>query len=398
MLTMSFYSLQHNPNTTVQPRFSGGVMDAMANVIGKVDNSHILQLVTTDFLGMGAPRTGIELVKRGSDAGRETFIRETLGLIGNLFFVGWFNYLMVKGLGKLVKTYNPKQLPLEHWINAEAAHTLGTMYGNILNQPNVSLEDARKQLIKQTLASLEATDRHTGTQAFSKLMQREKIALAPEVTQGRLTPKAVEKLTKLFASPQVSLDEALQVAKQAGISGLSDKVHLRDKTGTLLLKERDLKSTLAQLKHFLELVDRATGQLKDASTQIADKEQVAKNLFNTLKNPTFLDKLLPRAKEGLLPYIQKSKKLYTYVPILLAVGANISVAFLNNWWTKRKNGGKNFFPGEKAARRQQGGQMSSSNPAPPTLMPAIPAVSSLQRGGSIFNYFNQYQTTGGSPS
>ena len=71
----------------------------------------------------------------------------------------------------------------------------------------------------------------------------------------------------------------------------------------------------------------------------------AERIF-TVNRRGFTGKLFPRAGDGLIDYIKKSKTLYVVIPLFLTLTSAISVAFLNNWLTKRKNGGKDYFPGE----------------------------------------------------
>jgi hypothetical protein len=138
--------------------------------------------------------------------------------------------------------------------------------------------------------------------------------------------------------------------------GLTSVVHLKDSaTGKTLLSGQSRKTLLGELKYFLEhYADRAAFQAENAAktkglSAVPWAEQrtlVREALFAAPSRG--LRGLLPHLEDGLVTAALKGKRVYTWVPILIAVSANGIATFLNNYVTRRKYGGKVFFPGEEA--------------------------------------------------
>src|SRR5690349_13663970 len=107
----------------VPPKF-GGIGDAVSGVVGYIDGNRLVELASTDILGMCLPRTGIEASLRPSgyrvDAGRETAMREFSGLVMNTVAVGGLSYFFLRLLGNHVNGYNPHGLPGRAWISADS--------------------------------------------------------------------------------------------------------------------------------------------------------------------------------------------------------------------------------------------------------------------------------------
>lgn len=143
------------------PRFTG-VVDGLANAVGILDSNRLIELVSTDIIGMCLPRTAIEAGMRPPgyrlDAARETAIREFAGLIGNVFVVGWLSHLLLKAVGGKLHAYNPQGIPAKAWLNAESLHAFGTLYDQVLAQNPASPAASRRQFIDRVLHGLVSAD------------------------------------------------------------------------------------------------------------------------------------------------------------------------------------------------------------------------------------------------
>lgn len=137
-------------------------MDATSRLVGIIDANRTIELATTDLFGMTLVRTLIEWFQRGPDAGRETIIRETMGMLCNVFVAGWLSLLMLRMLGRKLGWYNPQGIASKAWINARHMEAFGNMYKNILQDkanPVVNPIEARQRFIQQVLTGLSSTDR-----------------------------------------------------------------------------------------------------------------------------------------------------------------------------------------------------------------------------------------------
>lgn len=139
--------------------------------------------------------------------------------------------------------------------------------------------------------------------------------------------------------------------------GLTSTVNLkRDAVQSLAVGRKNM---LIELKHFLEqFVDRATRDAKDHADW---RKGIEKALYHQEKT-TFPVRVFSSATEGLITVAQRSKLLYTGVPVALTLMASGILVFFNNWYTRHKYHGKVFFPGEgvpkdnQHASRKQSGQ------------------------------------------
>lgn len=389
-----------SPAWTSRVRF-GGLADAVAGSVGVLENNRILELLSTDILGMCAPRTGIEAMHRGPDAARETAIRELMGLVGNLFVVGWISKLTMMGLGGRVNTYNPHGIPSDTWLNVRALDTLGGLYKEALAE-SANPAQARRKFIEKIFTEVISTDAKIGSAVFDKVG----VQLDEAIRQGRLKPDVLAELIehyqpldkgrafgttplngpareladKLSAAGQYTnltkddlyVRKRLQLSKQglgeglkdflnevdrkAKLGGLSDDVSLRGQ----VFKRRHL---LEQTKHYLEqLIDRsADGLTQDPKWRTHIQERLFKESHASGKGiRKLLHRVWPSIEDGLSPALRKGKFLYTTVPVFLAAALSISVAFYNNYLTRKKYGGANFFPGEGGP--QTTGQVTSQPP------------------------------------
>lgn len=140
------------PSQPSTPKFSG-LVDGFSNLIGFVDSNRLLELMASDGIGMIVPRTALAYHKRGADDGRETFLREFSGLVGNVLITGWFGWGMLKLLGNRVNRYNPHGLPLDAHINAANLHAFNQLYQSALAE-KMNAGEARTAFLNNVLGSL----------------------------------------------------------------------------------------------------------------------------------------------------------------------------------------------------------------------------------------------------
>jgi hypothetical protein len=178
------------PLKTVQqpsPRFSG-TLDSFSSLIGVIDSNRNLELMASDGIGMILPRTTVAYQKRGMDDGRETLLRESSGLIGNVLVTGWFGWGMLKLLGNRVNAYNPHGLALDAHINAVNLDAFNQLYESVL-KTSLNPEEARESFIKKVLRGLQSDNPQFMWQAqqggLSKL--NPKSPEAPKILQEILT-------------------------------------------------------------------------------------------------------------------------------------------------------------------------------------------------------------------
>jgi hypothetical protein len=164
--------------------------------------------------------------------------------------------------------------------------------------------------------------------------------------------------------------------------GLTSTVHLKQDQVFILDKSR--KNVLTELLHFLEqFVDRAA---HNSQKQPDWKAAVQNRLYHQDKS-SWLNRVIPSVKDGFVTAAQKSKLLYTWVPVVATLISSGVLVFFNNWYTRHKYHGKIFFPGEgvpstinNTAREKGNGRLSSvearpsgfqafSPPAPLTVKP-----------------------------
>jgi hypothetical protein len=160
MNTSPLPSTQWAPNfgrTLPAPRFSGPG-DSLSNLVGFIDGNRMVQLLSTDGIGMLCPRTGLALKYRGADDARETFLRELSGLIGNIFMAGWAGYAAIRLMSDTVNVLNPKGIPGRAMIKAPHLDAFGKLYMDELRQAQNPAE-ARENFVKKLLGGVASSDR-----------------------------------------------------------------------------------------------------------------------------------------------------------------------------------------------------------------------------------------------
>ena len=394
---------------TLQPaQFGAGMGDAVANLIGKVDSSKVLELATTDILGMGIPRTAIEQVKRGPDAAREEAIRNFSATFTNVFLAGLYSYVFIKLFGK-TNIYNPKRIPPEAFINAESLSAFGRMTEDVLANPKIkNIKQARQAFYRRALLSLQSADHVIGATDFTRASAEAGLKGKQAVTYSAgLGDAPLEKLVQQYGlddAGRAALTDSMEVKPswlerlrlkkparnvsklfyegviepEARLAGLTEKVNLIDEKTATSVMTRNRRQLIKEIGYYGEhFLSKAFEGVNDKSKGWKEK------VVDTLTRPS-TSKLLPKAKDGLIPYALKSKLMYTKWPIVFTVVTSVSVAFFNNWLTRRKHGGVNFFPGE-------GGPAGKSGSAPQMAAPTFPAGSLTYRP----NVFSQFSRTGG---
>jgi hypothetical protein len=518
------------PIGTVPPTRFGGIGDAISNVIGYIDGNRVVELASTDILGMCLPRTGIEASLRPSgyrtDAAREAAIREFSGLVMNTVAVGGFSYLLLRLMGNQVNWYNPKGLPNRAWISADSLETFGKLYERILLDDGTHTPQAtREQFIRTVLNSMASSNKKPGLigmlksvealdekarltflepvfsenpeyldklKAILKTNPQNLVQYADELDagySGKLSAKALEGLVThygektnqfdlqamksaqkiLFKDPKITqylteehrnalkglpqaerFDQLLKLLPkqaqadaqkiftksrlklslselhyaEAGMvgdadrkalsGGLTDTIQLlddkleplmRDSNGKPMMMSKSRKTLLREMKHFLEqYVDRAIFEARESESEWKNKVHTA--LYGSADQAPghFWNKGISRLDDGLIPAAIKSKWAFTWIPIIVTVGASVGVAFYNNWLTQKKHGGRVISPIDGSTPDGAMTAVLASSASPESLsQPSIPqdfASIATQSGAetstsSPFNVF-QYQTQGAS--
>lgn len=211
------------------PRF-GGLSDALSSLIGVIDGNRMVELTSTDVIGMCLPRTGIEASMRppGSrvDAARETAIREFSGLVGNMFVVGWFSRLMLKALANKINFYNPQGIPAKAWINAEALEAFGNIYETCLKE-SASPKEAREKFIRFVLNHVEsgdrAFDRISRLQAADALAPEARVKYLSQLAKDNMQGEALQQLMDQVSNA-ASPDEQSRILREALTGGPNGKL------------------------------------------------------------------------------------------------------------------------------------------------------------------------------
>ncbi len=178
----SYYPVTQPKPAPPTPRFQG-VGQSVSKVVEVLDSNPMFQLFGTDLISMVVPRSILALSCRGEDDGRETFLREFSGLIGNVLLMGWTGYAAARTLGDSVNFYNPMGLPARAWVPAQSLEAFGNIYREALNQSETP-QEARNRLIDHVLNGLESGDRHFSIESrLTNLEQLEDPAVQKKMLQ-----------------------------------------------------------------------------------------------------------------------------------------------------------------------------------------------------------------------
>ncbi len=361
--------------------YFGSLATGLASAVSKIDGNRFMELVISDVGGMGIPRTAIEGIKRGPDAARENAIRDGSGTTTNMFLVGAYSALMLALLGdRMNKVANSLGMAHKRWINADSLEMMGHLYQDALHDVKSSggnLKQVEALFLTNYLKAIRANDPQN-SELIANLMRDSGQSVSKSMAEGGLSTKGVKKLqtemleaaTDLTAMAkegtfansltQSELDKALK-SKRLDLSlsryrhdekqlaqklmdiaipeGLSETVDVAYKD--LSVSGRSLKDTLVQGFRFVEEHIRPATHGLDHDKPIQSVTQKVEHRL--------LD-----AVDGTIPKAMKSKTWFTKLPMVFTIATGVSVAFLNNWLTKRKNNGVDYFPGEgKAALGSQ---------------------------------------------
>ena len=134
--------------------------------------------------------------------------------------------------------------------------------------------------------------------------------------------------------------------------GLSSRVVVLNSKGRprMGVGARSVSDVLSKTSYFLdEYLGRAVQDARlDTLTQFnpRHRKELYQRLFSTSRRSGFFGGLLPKATEGLLPYMYKLKISLVAIPLLSTAIFACAFAKINNWLTERRFGGRKFFPGE----------------------------------------------------
>lgn len=214
--------------------------------------------------------------------------------------------------------------------------------------------------IEKTLAKAHDLRGLSPKQAKAEATRR---VLAPYLREKRLNLSKESRQVRTLSMPH-TLETFMK-------KGLAEKVDFVAKDGTVTLHDRNLKTTLNEVKTFLEqYVDRV---LDDTKTRAfnqkhgwAHARQKAEADLFTEAPKAFFKRLFPSAKDGLIRYTQRTRVFMTAIPLLISCVLGIGFAFFNNWLTSRKYDGKVFFPGAEALKAdllEESGADAQASPA-----------------------------------
>ncbi len=258
----------YNPQAHVQPRkpsrtapqFSG-LVDGFSNLVGFIDSSRLAELMASDGIGMILPRTVMAYDKRGPDDGRETFLREAAGLVGNVLLTGWLGHGVMKLLGNnlngATRWYNPKGINHEAWVNAANLDAFSQLYKQALH----SMPDptaARHQFVKGVLGGMKS---HNPQFIFEAL--RKSLEILPEEKR----PAYLQAMLNRSLNPS----EATQLWKQ--------------------LQGKPLAQQLKQLEDPDSLFHQNSGKLSQAAQEELAKYYLPKTVLDLPENKQLREQL-----------------------------------------------------------------------------------------------------------
>ncbi|MEB3286751.1 MAG: hypothetical protein VKJ04_04550 [Vampirovibrionales bacterium] len=389
-------------NTASNPaiRFgqASGPLAAFSSAVDLLQNKAI-ELAFTDLLGMSIPRSYIEYEKRGWDSARENAIREVTGMLFNVFVAGWIAYATTRLMVQQVGQFNPLGVNHRAWLDRSGLEAFSAIYEEVLQRPEIKTpEAAERAFTAEVLKRLQSTDAKVGRKLVEhslgdalKQNQAVRTAISQSLAQdGKLAPETLQALSEAFHDsaakvdlmgkaihhspmPDLLLPERLRLSQTlfskqndkhflavvdelAKRGGLTDRVHLLNAQGGILLEDRGRADTLKQVRYFLhEVLNRAHHDPsgKKPAVSVSDWKQNARAVVYSKSEAAsggFWAKHLPQAEDGLIEYMRKSKNILTVFPLALTVILGISVAFINNHITKKRHGGKVFSPIEEGLR------------------------------------------------
>ncbi|MBK8190400.1 MAG: hypothetical protein IPK79_08115 [Vampirovibrionales bacterium] len=446
--------------------FAGAAVNALAATAQVIDSNPLINLMTLDLGGMVLPRTFLEFRERGIDMGRETFLRESMGTVTNVFLAGWTGGAALAIFKGAQAARGAQAAP---WINWRTMEHYSALLDRALSE-GVSAQDARERFVRAALQSLRANDSALAPQLLraavsgveNPTLRAALTARVDAVARNRLSPQGVDALTTMLAPSEtpdrgvyhigkmtaqwrhlqsqyaphqhaartalaqghalsaaashhpdaahaLKMEDMLrasndrqwavetarsarhapviakELARHALEDGMSPSIHAVDVHGKPFLKDRSLETTLGELRTFLEqYVDRAlshpvNGDISAQALDEATRGRIRAALFNKART---------RSENGLITLARLNRRWLTTLPLALTVIASTSVAFLNNWLTRKKHHGQVFFPGEGGPRTMTSVAASARG------INARPASPFRAANDSVFDVFQARRPSG----
>lgn len=297
------------PSQPSTPKFSG-LVDGFSNLIGFVDSNRLLELMASDGIGMIVPRTALAYHKRGADDGRETFLREFSGLVGNVLITGWFGWGMLKMLGNRVNGYNPHGLPLDAHINAANLNAFNQLYQSALAE-KLNPGEARTAFVNNVLGSLVSDNPQ-----FMWAAQRESLEKIEDPKQRLKFLEA--NLTKVLG-PKAAQEEVKKLGDtltDTQLEGLGKKLEARN--GKLSPEAcQELAQFFEPKGTVPDKPDWGTLKLDEAAEQRLkqfEKDPAYSDLAKKLKDETYQQKTLKQTRLNL--YQDSKRGTETFVELV----------------------------------------------------------------------------------
>lgn len=248
------------PGNAKQPSFSSSSMllQGIRGLMDPINNSRLLELFISDFLGMTLPRTTIETKIRGPESGRETLFRELVGGLTPVYVCGWAGALVILGLEKM--PFNPKKMSFRAWIDSSMLNHFAETTVKILPTAK-NAQDLKEKFTRAILSKLQSTDQIYNIADYKRFL--------PE--GGKLSGKALDRLisrltsfTVLDYTPGGFLDAEQKslhkkfIAKLTDYAieegGLSSRVVLvkANKQANTSVGARSVNDVLSKVSYFLD--------------------------------------------------------------------------------------------------------------------------------------------------
>lgn len=217
------------------------------------------------------------------------------------------------------------------------------------------LKELQANLLKAGWGKLSATGKAALTEKYA-LGTVNGLPLIDEKAWKEVSNLSGETQRKAFLKKRIALsledlakadgEFAKEIDKRALQQGLTNVVDLAGGTKNTITGQ-SRATFFKELKYFLQhYVDRAS---HEAGRHGGSGWHGAIQTKLFAANSKGLNRLWPKAEDGLVTAMLKAKTGYTLVPIGVAIAANGITTFLNNYVTRKKDGGIVRFPGEESA-------------------------------------------------
>ncbi|MDH4379667.1 MAG: hypothetical protein QE263_07160 [Vampirovibrionales bacterium] len=371
--------------------FVGSVINTIANAGPWAKADMMRELFLTDFLGMCLPRTALEWKERGPQMAIETAIREFTGLVSLVFLSGWLGLAVGKVVNRTLPQLsfqnslfpnNPRVDLLKHHIPAQELTYLANTFGKVLPKNTgktvQELQHAFYTHVFNTVQSnlvgsgfAEEIKQSSLEHGFNLKVMEGRLK-QPDVVAQRLIEAARAKLhdPKNTHAYEALLNEltgtiaktntmAKRLSNPENLPGLlSKRIHIGEGPRGPLMSDRLTREFVGHLTTFWDHVmepvlfkDPTQAHLLGTNKTLTPAfiQSATQRLFGeaTYVRPTRLVQRLlsPGPKAGFFRNLLHAKTWTTMVPMILATFMSMTVAFVNNYLTRKRNQGKEFFPG-----------------------------------------------------